>query len=1256
MHSFIIPFYAIILKSWQKRRKQRKRGNLEIPEKSFIDALNNSYKKAPIEQADLDKFKKQLIILLDGIKENQNESEEHHKKRFADFLSKTWYDPDYYINSRERFDQVIHNGNKAQSTVGVIIEAKKPGKNPDMVSKSELNVKSMQQLLFYFLRETVTNKNNQVKHLIITNFTEWFIFDAREFYLYFLSNNKLKDDYDVFVNGLYKNDNKIFYSGAAFNAIEKVKKIIDYYYININDYEKLCTSDNREDDLKLINLYKFLSPQHLLKKPFANDNNSLNNNFYFELLYLLGLSEEKVDNKKIIVRNRKENQQNASLLENTISLLSDDISNVIEQFDIALELVITWINRILFLKLLEAQLINYQDNDKNYSFLKIETITDFSELNTLFFKVLAKDYKDRDEAIKIKYKNVPYLNSSLFDKTLTENRCNIASLQNGQIDYFSLTVLKDEKGNRRKGKINILEYIFNFLDAYNFSNVETELIKEKHKTIINASVLGLIFEKINGYKDGSYFTPGLVTSFICSKSIQNAILTKFRTIKNWKINTVNDLYNKIDKIEISEANIIINSIKILDPSVGSGHFLVSALNEIIAIKSFLGILVDKEGRVLRDYKISVENDELEITDRETGKAFEYNFNDDEKQRIQETIFNEKKMIIENSLFGVDINPNSVKICRLRLWIELLKNAYYKKESKYKELETLPNLELNIKCGNSLLSRFDIDIDISETIKNLDFTIAEYKEAVFQYKSSTKKSVKDDLNEKIEKIKKSFTAQVKNLGKNFLRKIEITGELINLKKSVNLFEFNDKRESENKRKIIRLEADLKDITEKMDLIEQNKIFENAFEWRLEFPEVLDNDGAFIGFDIILGNPPYIPAPKMVKNEPKMRKAIINSEKYKTLYQKWDLYIPFIELGLQMLSKNGVFTMIIPYPFTNQSYGKKLREHIISEYNLYAMVDLNGTKIFDNATVSNCIPFIDKSAKNDSFYIYNINDEGEIFCSFEQSYADLIQDNNTFVWNLTTEKRETSRYSDMNILGDFCYISKGMVLNADENTAKGEFAKNDLISDSYDDVHCRKYIEAKDIERYKVKKILYLEYNTPRCPDQLSRPTFRQLYENPKLMFNRLGNLMVYYDEKTHFLHSDSMFSAVLWKDLHKVNNKSITASIKRYSRLTRKEMEKLSSQIVLRYILGILNSKYASVLLTNLRGGDYHIYPEHLRNLPIPLVTAEKQQPVIDLVTQIIGLKKGKTSNDTTDLEKKLDKLVYKLYGLSKDEINTIEGV
>ena len=158
-----------------------------------------------------------------------------------------------------------------------------------------------------------------------------------------------------------------------------------------------------------------------------------------------------------------------------------------------------------------------------------------------------------------------------------------------------------------------------------------------------------------------------------------------------------------------------------------------------------------------------------------------------------------------------------------------------------------------------------------------------------------------------------------------------------------------------------------------------------------------------------------------------------------------------------------------------------------------------------------------------------------------------------------------------------------------------------------------------------------------------------------MFNRLGALQVFFDKDGDFTTSDAMFVCLLWKDLHSVENKSIASSIKKFSTMSREDMEELSKIVELRYLLGVMNSKYASVLLTNLRGGDYHIYPEHIRNIPIPSVTLEQQEPIIALVDKILAAKKADSSADTKEWEKQIDQKVYELYGLTDDEIKIVEG-
>ena len=725
---------------------------------------NKAFAKTKPNSEHFEKFKVNLSKLIDQI--NESESEEFHKNLVSDFLKNTYYSQHYFINTKGRNDLVIHNGKDAKTSVGVILETKKPTKtnNAEMPKVNDLNKKAFQQLVLYFLRERINHKNLEIRYLIVTNIYEWFIFDARIFERLFAENTLLVKQFLEFEEKQLSGDRtNFFYKEIAKPAIAAIQDEIKFTHFDLRDYQSeelgkglkplVSVGKDKVGNQKLEDLYKLFSPDYLLKLSFANDSNSLNKPFYNELLYIIGLTENKVGGKKLIEQPKEGDRNSGSLIENAISQILEvgkiSREDIQPLFDVALNLALTWINRVLFLKLLEAQLIKYHRGDQDFAFLNSHKIKNYSDLKTLFFSVLALDHKDRTAIVKEKFANVPYLNSSLFERTTTENDyITISDLEsNESLPIFGATVLKDSNGKRRSGDLNALEYLFEFLRAYDFSSDESKEDQEDSEKLINASVLGRIFEKINGYKDGSFYTPGFITMYMCRETIRRSLVQKFNEVKGWDCENLDQLYEKItDK---KEANTIINSLKICDPAVGSGHFLVSALNEIIAIKSELKVLLDRSDKSLKDYRVEVRNDKLLVYDDE-GKLFEYFPNNSERQRVQEALFHEKQTIIEGCLFGVDINANSVIICRLRLWIELLKNAYYRADGN---LETLPNIDINIKEGNSLISRFSLDLKMvsgkSQTM------IEDYRQAVRDYQNAKDKGQKKTIEKLIREIKNSF---------------------------------------------------------------------------------------------------------------------------------------------------------------------------------------------------------------------------------------------------------------------------------------------------------------------------------------------------------------------------------------------------------------------------------------------------------------------------------------------------------------------
>ena len=925
-----------------------------MAELTIAKSLNKAYRQVPVERPVFNIFKAQLSNYYKQI--SSIDTEEKLKGDLMDFLKFTFYSQNYKVSPNGDIDCAIHLGVNVTDPVGVIIEVKKPTNATEMITKEDLNRKALQELLLYYLRERHIKKNIQLKQLIVTNVYEYFVFDAHEFERIFYSNKKLIKRFEEFNDGaLTSEKTDFFYKEIAADFIANVLDQITYTWFDIRKYKQFLDTGN---DKRIIELFKFFSPEHLLKKRFQNDSNSLNTKFYSELLYIIGLEEvvEK-DSKKHIITRRKEVERNqASLLENTITILDSEdwLDNVKDRysfgknrqeqlFGVALALTIGCANRILFLKLLEAQLVKYHKGDQSYAFMRPSVIPDYDELNKLFFQVLAKRITDRSESINTKYGKVPYLNSSLFEiSPLERQTIRISSLDNSELPLFNGTVLKDGQ-KPRYDKLPTLRYLLEFLDAYDFSSEGSEEVQEQAKTLINASVLGLIFEKINGHRDGSVFTPGAVTMYMSREAIQQTVVRRFNEEMGWSCKDYEALKNK-DIEDYVHANAVVDSLRICDPAVGSGHFLVSVLNEVIYTKYDLGILIDGSGKRIKkqDYSIDIENDELLISD-EDGNPISYIPGNQESQRIQETLFNEKRKIIENCLFGVDINPNAVNICRLRLWIELLKNAYYTKESDYTELETLPNIDINIKVGNSLLHRFNLGQDISEILRKSGISISAYRKAVSDYKNAHSKEEKHDLEDCLRQIKGNLRTQIGLKDPKVVSLNKLNADLDNLL-APQLFEISKKEQSQRDKQAKDLQAKIAKIQAEVDEIKDNKIFVGAFEWRIEFPEVLDEDGRFVGFDCVIGNPPYIQLQKMGTDADTLQKM-----SYETYERTGDIYCLFYEMGMKLLKPWALLSFITSNKWMRASYGEPLRKYFSERQDVIGLIDFAGYKVFDSATV-------------------------------------------------------------------------------------------------------------------------------------------------------------------------------------------------------------------------------------------------------------------------------------------------------------------
>ncbi|MGL2708436.1 class I SAM-dependent DNA methyltransferase [Helicobacter pylori] len=1275
-----------------------------IPLKDFIKKYNpQEPKKETIEN-----FEKEINNLLENAP--RQDGEEFQKNEINKFLKNAY---GYDCNTDEKVDSAIYVGKEAW----VLIEVKALNNRNEFPKNRENPLsKAFCQMVLYFLEET--EENNSLKHAIICNAHEFFLFDCKDL-LFLKEDKRIKKFYD---NCAKKEgtdpSTKRFYSDLEEYLKKDFQGELRYTHFNLSDDFK---------ELPLI--YQVLSQEVLLKQRKTLDANTLNKDFYEELLYILGLEEQNDKGKILIKQSHTQNSLSTALKKEYKNLDDEEV----------MELLIAWNNRILFLRLLES-LLNSFEHLK--SFLTTENFKTFNALNTLFFEVLAKKNSERLKEIKENkiLEKIPYLNSSLFDKTPLELKgYEIKLLDNKKLEIYKNSVLKKHEEYQKQKDLPLLEYFFAFLRLYKFTTTPKD-IKDNTDTsesrLINPSVLGLVFEKLNGYKEGSFYTPSFITSYMCKESITPIVRDKFNAIYQWDCKDLEALREKIDRNfsneKAKEYLQLLLTLRICDPAVGSGHFLVSALNEMVWIAYKLGLIAS-----LHRYSLTLENDEIIIHYTPTGEIFNYKKPDSENDphhQIQKELFELKKSIIENCLFGVDINPNSCEITKLRLWIELLKYSYYifEEGKNTNNLETLPNIDINIKCANSLISRFalkDKALLKTEKNKNLEYYIAEYKELVKIYKDpkiletlthpikdskavrkyakerlyqelaqNPNKDFKKALNDRIEKVKEVFKltldpSQKELKFKKFLKEhLELYGrsileeandnglelEALALEKQMaNLFfDYKPYPKLDKSDKVVGLEHFNRYVlTSYKDLQDENERYANALEWRFEFPEVLNDEGDFLGFDCIIGNPPYIRQEHIKDLKPLLEKQ------YQDFYNSTaDIYTYFFALSYHLLKEKGFSAFITSNKYARAKYGTKLREWLLKKTTLVSYMELNALKVFESATVDTSIMnFIKQTPPKESGFKYyepTLNDKDDL-----KSTPSLLMKQNalsteSFIFaNATLLDLRDKIESVGTPLKDWdIQIYRGILTGANEAFIIPT-EKRDAILNACKTQEERERTErlikpilrGKDIKRYSYEWADLWVINTHNgyTSNLKSKipPIDIEKYPATK------AHLDAHYDTiATRCDQGDTPYhlrNCAYLEDFEK--EKIVWAEMTDEPRFIYDNKGFLTNQTCYfiarddKYLFAILNSKvmyfFMRQMASNLGEGAFRWIKQFIERLPIPQITEKNQEladKIIALVDKILALKEKDPKANTQRLEKEIDALVYQLYHLTDEEIKIIE--
>ncbi|WQT56364.1 Eco57I restriction-modification methylase domain-containing protein [Helicobacter pylori] len=1139
---------------------------------------------------------------------NPQENENHHNDAFNDLLKSVFK---YKVKPTKKIDSAILNEN---NKVEVIIEFKAL-KNPnEFIKKGDLNVKALHESLLYYLIER-KNGNNNLKRLILGTIKELYIIDANEFEVF----NKDKEIQNAFKNCHDKKGNdtstEAFYDVCQ-KRLNELDRSLKYHHIPL-----------KKENLALI--YQALSPNFLLKIPKYSDANTLNKDFYEELLYILGLEEQNEKGKTLIKQSRTKNSLSDALKGSYNNLDDEEV----------MALLIAWNNRILFLRLLESLLISFKHFEN--PFLITENFNDFNALNALFFEVLAKKNNERslEKEDKISGK-IPYLNSSLFDKTPLELKgYEIKLLDNKKLEIYKNSVLK--KDNPKQEPLPLLKYLFTFLRVYDFTTTPKD-IKDKINTsesvLINPSVLGLVFEKLNGYKEGSFYTPSFITSYMCKESITPIVLDKFNQTYNIECENLTELRNYLkNSHKESKRKEYLNTLltlRICDPAVGSGHFLVSALNEMVLIAYELGLIAS-----LYRCDLRLENDEI-IIHTPKNEVFKYTIphsENDPHHQIQKELFELKKDIIENCLFGVDINPNSCEITKLRLWIELLKYSYYifEKGKNTNNLETLPNIDINIKCGNSLISRFNLNDDLKK-IPNIKKKIQEYKDLVAQYKDPNPLYPlnKQDLINKIQDLKNTFSLTLKDPK----TKAELEKAIEKHIKKYNFFALDDKSlldglnyfipslfgtlklSPKEEEEAFASYGRVRALRKKLDDALSGGEYHNAFEWRFEFPEVLDDEGNFLGFDCIIGNPPYM----------QVKKGLYSSIFYPFSegkdIGKQNTYKVFIELGFNLVRQKGLISFITQSSIMCDCSAQFTRELLLKYCQIHYFVEFNKKqKLFSNVIQGVCILEFLKDRPN-------------------KEHAFKIAINNT---QIQMNQIQYEQIKQDEILKFFPLYEIPLIKSGEMEIV-------------------RKIKTDKILLRDLLEKSLQGNINTIHLKDiQDQKETNGRIYKganchryflDTQYLFAKDNQITQQIFEKNYYQNIIVTQNITGTSDAYRIHANLIEVKNQEMLFLDTCNLSYCKEREHAKFLVGLLNSRLLDWLFRKTSTNN-HVNLYELETLPIPQITKSNQPTadrIIALVDKILALKEKDPKANTQRSEKEIDALVYQLYHLTDEEIKIIE--
>ncbi len=998
--------------------------------------------------------------------------------------------------------------------------------------------------------------------------------------------------------------------------------------------------------------------------------------------------------------------------------------------------------------------LNTEMNSKNRSF----SFQDNSSYLVAKYRY-KKYFKNAEQNVKELFEEVPFLNGGLFDfldKENPEDKKNPI-----RIDWFS-DPDPSKPQYYRENSLTVPDYLFfgteqdqsellnkiydtkkqtymvkgliKILESYKFTVEENTPIDIE--VALDPELLGKVFENLLAYYNpetgktarknlGAFYTPREIVNYMVDESLKAYLKTYLENslsnieLLDEKLNQLieyNDVDNPFDQETTIHFISALNSIKVLDPACGSGAFPMGVLQKIVYILSKLDpqnklwkheqkekvigekiteLLKDKENlRILTDKELR-ERAEKEADNRikEIENEFENQFRNPDYLR--------KLFIIQDAIYGVDIQPIAVQISKLRFFLSLVIEQNGNSKQYNRGYVPLPNLETKFVAANTLIGLDKANIIKSPQVTKYEKDIIEIRKKHFFAKNRNEKreiqkqdqekrkqlenQLKKDgfpvkqaeqlaswnpydqnqsaeffdvewmfgltkdtgtespeiilLNQQIDATNKQIKAintALKGIKIEQILKLQFkaaNSQLDAIKKEIELI----KKKIENiygsiETKIGNIVSEPKNYDYEINSL-NNKINKTNKEIDEISPKLKPaNENPTGYFDVVIGNPPYV---RIYGDQISEKLVDYLKNNYISAFKKFDLYVIFMEKGIKLLKKGGNISYIVPDKWLSQPYGEKIRDFILDNCSILSFINLTNLKVFESATVDNFIFIFNKNQNfNNIIKLVTVKEELNFYNAIPNNLIQSkLKKKEPFLLEISNFDNEILTKIDKksNKLCDFCYVNWGC-----RPTPQEEFVSDTKIDNRY-----KPLIVGSNISRFYISK----NKRWVKYVKEMYNPLFKELFENKTILFKDIigkGNITSTLNNENYY--SDfTVINAILWVDLlkSKPDRIKIPPNVKEFS------------NIKIEYILALSNSKVISFYFNKKMRNGLHTLPNGVKNLPIPKISEKQQAPFIKIVDEIIT--KKKTGENTADLERQIDEMVYELYELTDEEIKIVEG-